>query len=107
MFDLYHWTCFDANNSLILPVSSESPNYVSSRHKSYFLLSNYRKLRDSLVTRVHNHLGVNLLLSYVVFLAAVERPRNRTGCIIVAAFIQYFLLNAWGWMSVECYIMYM
>ena len=48
----------------------------------------------------------SLLMTLVLFLAAVEETSSTIGCKAVAGLIQYFLLATFAWMAVEAVNLY-
>jgi hypothetical protein len=53
------------------------------------------------------NLAVALLLVNVTFLAGVTRTSDYISCIVVAAFLHFFLLAAFSWMLVEGVLQYL
>ena len=48
-----------------------------------------------------------LLLSWVIFLAGVERTSDHIGCLAVAAMLHYFILASFMWMLMEAVVQYL
>ena len=83
-----------------LPFPTENIFYVSSP-----LL--HRKLRKSRPQQTLFQLCLALLLSWLVFLAGIERTSDHEGCLAVAAILHYLILASFMWMLMEGLLQYL
>ena len=67
----------------------------------------YRQLRSDTQSRIVIGLGVNLFLLNLVVIAGADQTHHRSLCTTVAIAMHYFLLSAFGWMTVEAYHLYL
>ncbi|GFR69280.1 G-protein coupled receptor, partial [Elysia marginata] len=66
-----------------------------------------KKLRQGRPQQTLFQLSLALLLSWVVFLAGIERTSNHDGCIAVAAILHYLILASFMWMLMEALLQYL
>ncbi|KAK3705871.1 hypothetical protein RRG08_058952 [Elysia crispata] len=66
-----------------------------------------KKLRKGRPQQTLFQLSLALLLSWVVFLAGIERTSNHDGCIAVAALLHYLILASFMWMLMEGLLQYL
>ncbi|KAM6216723.1 adhesion G protein-coupled receptor E1 [Rhynchocyon petersi] len=58
-------------------------------------------------TYLHLHLCVCLFLAKILFLAAVDKTDNQTGCAIIAGILHYLFLACFFWMLVEAVMLFL
>jgi len=68
----------------------------------YILVKGFRTNPKTVVF----HLCICLIAAQVLFLAGVDKTGNKTGCRVIALFLQYFLLAAFMWMLREAILLY-
>ncbi|KAK3799732.1 hypothetical protein RRG08_056435, partial [Elysia crispata] len=66
-----------------------------------------KKLRQGRPQQTMFQLSVALLLSWVVFLAGVNRTSDHTGCVVVAALLHYLILASFMWMLMEAVVQFL
>jgi len=64
-----------------------------------------RNLRQNMISQIHINLCLCLLISNLVFLIVVQKPRDFDDCVGIAAILHFFLVSAFAWMAVECFTM--
>ena len=64
-------------------------------------------MRSDTQSRIVIGLGVNLFLLNLVVIAGADQTDHRSLCTTVAITMHYFLLSAFGWMTVEAYHLYL
>ena len=70
-------------------------------------IETFRSLNKSNQQPILACLSLSLLVLLIVFIAGVERTRNRITCQAIAALLHYCVLSAVLWMGVEGYQMYL
>ena len=55
--------------------------------------------RQKDISKFHVQLAVSLMLMLIVFVAGIDRTKNRAGCITVGVLLHCLILVAWMWMG--------
>lgn len=66
-----------------------------------------RKAMKMRATKIFLNIVINLTLALILFVGGVSQTANKSGCLVITAFLHYFLLTTWFWKTAYAYEVYL